>query len=306
MKHRFTGRTLVEAIRHQVMVACDERIARRIARECRVREFAAGSTLITQDENSTDIYLILQGSVDVFVNGRRIGSRTAGRHVGEMATILNSKRTATVKAQENCVVASLTRTRFHALAEAYPRQIWRALAEELADRLDKRRKLIREQNAKPYIFIGSSSQQRDVAEEIKRQIEAPELDVRVWSDPDVFEASDVNIETLTKETERADFAIIVFGKDDVQMSAGKRQFVPRDNVVFEAGLFIGCISRRRTFVVTPKNVKLRILTDLSGMTRLTFIKERRKQQSVHGFETRIDVSAATARIKARIKHDWVR
>jgi predicted nucleotide-binding protein len=53
--------------------------------------------------------------------------------------------------------------------------------------------------------------------------------------------------TFSKET---DFAAFVVTADDVTASRGRRKASPRDNVVFEIGLFMGAIGRERTFVVT--------------------------------------------------------
>lgn len=41
-------------------------------------------------------------------------------------------------------------------------------------------------------------------------------------------------------------------------------------MVFELGLFMGALSRDRTFVVVPHGVDLKIPTDLLGMTTLRY------------------------------------
>jgi predicted nucleotide-binding protein len=46
-----------------------------------------------------------------------------------------------------------------------------------------------------------------------------------------------------------DFAILVLTPDDLTQSRGKQQPSPRDNVVFELGLFIGALGRDRVFMV---------------------------------------------------------
>jgi predicted nucleotide-binding protein len=42
--------------------------------------------------------------------------------------------------------------------------------------------------------------------------------------------------------------------------------VARDNVIFEAGLFIGKIGRRKSFIVRPRNVQMQVPSDLNGIT----------------------------------------
>jgi len=45
---------------------------------------------------------------------------------------------------------------------------------------------------------------------------------------------------------------------------------PRDNVVFELGLFMGDVGAERAFVVKPRGVALKIPTDLLGMKSLEY------------------------------------
>lgn len=75
-----------------------------------------------------------------------------------------------------------------------------------------------------------------------------------------------------------DFAAFVFAQDDwtaasVPTSAPTvpGQASPRDNVVFEAGLFGGALGMRRTFILHAKGAKLP--TDLLGLTCVRYEEE---------------------------------
>jgi predicted nucleotide-binding protein len=62
----------------------------------------------------------------------------------------------------------------------------------------------------------------------------------------------------------------VFGADDKVVSRHRESDSPRDNVVFELGLFMGDVGPDRAFVVKPRGVALKIPTDLLGMKSLEY------------------------------------
>jgi predicted nucleotide-binding protein len=45
---------------------------------------------------------------------------------------------------------------------------------------------------------------------------------------------------------------------------------PRDNIIFEAGLFTGTLGRARTFLVYCRDTKISLPSDLAGVTAATF------------------------------------
>ena len=93
--------------------------------------------------------------------------------------------------------------------------------------------------------------------------------VKVWTD-DTFEASSFPIESLERELHRVDFAALVLSPDDRVISRGIATDAPRDNIVFELGLFMGALGRFRTFLVYPRGIETKIPTDLTGITALTY------------------------------------
>lgn len=94
-------------------------------------------------------------------------------------------------------------------------------------------------------------------------------DVVLWS-KDVFEPSHFVMDDLDAQLRTADFAILVAGTDDQVTSRGVQSGAPRDNVVFELGLFMGALSRNRTFLVVPIGTKLKIPSDLLGLTCIQY------------------------------------
>ena len=77
------------------------------------------------------------------------------------------------------------------------------------------------------------------------------------------------IEKLIKKTRECDFAVILLTKDDItfeENDGGKREIVPRDNCVFEAGLFTGALGPdfKRCFLLSSVE-QTALPTDLQGL-----------------------------------------
>ena len=117
---------------------------------------------------------------------------------------------------------------------------------------------------KPRLFIGSSIEGLTVAYAIQENLSF-NAEITVW-DQGVFNLSDTTIESLMAVIESSDFGVFVFTPDDITNIRGKKNHTVRDNVLFELGLFIGKIGRKRSFIVMPDNVEFHLPTDLLGIT----------------------------------------
>jgi hypothetical protein len=122
---------------------------------------------------------------------------------------------------------------------------------------------------KPRIFLGSSGKQAKLVQALTRGL-ADVADVEPWTA--VFNPGVSTLDRLVELTGEVDFAAFVFAQDDWTSSpsdpAATGQAAPRDNVVFEAGLFGGALGMRRTFILHAKGAKLP--TDLLGMTAVRY------------------------------------
>jgi len=90
---------------------------------------------------------------------------------------------------------------------------------------------------RPSIFIGSSSEGLEVARSLRTQLNN-DAEVTLWNEG-VFTLSQGYLEALANALPRFDFAVLVFSADDQVESRGVTQIAPRDNVMFELGLFMG-------------------------------------------------------------------
>jgi predicted nucleotide-binding protein with TIR-like domain len=122
---------------------------------------------------------------------------------------------------------------------------------------------------KPRIFLGSSGKQAKLVQALTRGL-ADVAEVEPWTA--VFNPGVSTLDRLVELTGEVDFAAFVFAQDDWISNpsdpAATGQASPRDNVVFEAGLFGGALGMRRTFILHAKGAKLP--TDLLGMTAVRY------------------------------------
>lgn len=122
---------------------------------------------------------------------------------------------------------------------------------------------------KPRIFLGSSGKQAKLIGALTRGL-SDIADVEPWTS--VFNPGVSTLDRLVELTREVDFAAFVFAQDDWTSNptdaAAGGQASPRDNVVFEAGLFGGTLGMRRTFILHAKGAKLP--TDLLGMTAVRY------------------------------------
>ena len=121
---------------------------------------------------------------------------------------------------------------------------------------------------KPRIFLGSSAEQAKLVQALTRGLQDV-AHVEPWTTS--FNPGTTALERLMELTREVDFAAFVFAHDDwtnsrprVSDPSGSGQASPRDNVVFEAGLFGAALGMRRTFILHATGSKLP--TDLLGLT----------------------------------------
>ena len=66
--------------------------------------------------------------------------------------------------------------------------------------------------------------------------------------------------------------MLVLTPYDVVEPRGERSDSPRDNVLFELGLFMGRLGRFRTFIVADRTTRLKLPSDLAGFTTADLVE----------------------------------
>jgi Predicted nucleotide-binding protein containing TIR-like domain len=123
---------------------------------------------------------------------------------------------------------------------------------------------------KPRLFIGSSTEGKDIADTLQLGLDY-DVETTVWHQG-VFGLSQGNLESLVNASRQYDFAALVLTPDDLKSKRGHLSGSPRDNVIFELGLFMGALGRDRTFIVYCRDNELDLPSDLAGVTSATFAK----------------------------------
>ena len=273
MERKFEGeagrRRLLDLLREQKIVQGSDALAEELSKLVEIKNLRAGDVLIEEGRDDTDLYFILDGVFNVIVRGKRIGQRSAGTQVGEMAAVQpGQRRSATVVAFSDSMVAKLTEVDLVALGMKFP-DIWRQIARELARRLLERNRFIAMSREKIRVFIVSSVEALPIARAVENAFEHDNFHVVLWPN-DVFRIANYPIEDLERELEVADFAVAIAQPDDLVNVRKRKRPAPRDNVIFELGFFMGRLGRTRAILMEPKGEDVKLPTDLKGVTTISY------------------------------------
>jgi predicted nucleotide-binding protein len=114
---------------------------------------------------------------------------------------------------------------------------------------------------KPRLFIGSSKEGQPIAEQVEKELSSI-ADCKIWCKQ--FEMGNSAYEDLVNKLSLYDYGVLIATSDDITYSRKTEKTSPRDNVIFEFGLFAGRLGRQRAFLMAESGVK--IPSDLNGIT----------------------------------------
>jgi|SRR5215468_3882347 len=122
--------------------------------------------------------------------------------------------------------------------------------------------------ATPSLFIGSSEEGLDLARAVRASLEA-DAEVTLWKDG-FFRPGFTYIDSLINSLSRFDFAVLVLRPEDFVISREVESLGPRDNVLFELGLFMGRFGKERTFMLHQAKTSIKLPSDLAGVATATY------------------------------------
>lgn len=117
------------------------------------------------------------------------------------------------------------------------------------------------------LFIGSSSEGKNIAEKLKTKIleECGDwIEPIIWNEKNVFALNASTFHNLTHLARKFEYGIFVATADDKVDKREQTSKCMRDNVLFESGMFLGSLGLTRAFLLVDDNVELP--SDYAGTT----------------------------------------
>ena len=102
--------------------------------EDRYDEFRQGETIFKEGDAATMMYIVLEGTVGLSVDGREVESVSTGGVLGEMALLGTGPHSATAAAATDCKLAPVDLRRFTLLVQQVPHfslQVMRVIVDRL-------------------------------------------------------------------------------------------------------------------------------------------------------------------------------
>ena len=123
---------------------------------------------------------------------------------------------------------------------------------------------------KSIVFLASSGRTLVLAEKLRDQLATDFCQAILWSEEGRLQPGATTIiEMLESAAQKYDFAVIILAKDDVLTLGDRQASKARDNCVFEVGLFMSAIGRKRCFLVNSVSPS-ELPSDLGGIISIQF------------------------------------
>lgn len=94
-------------------------------------------TLFSQGDEGSDAYMIVSGRMNVFVDKKRVGSMTDGEVFGELALLLNQRRSATIVTTTSTELIQITKDDLNRIIDSASEETKKMIM-QLCEALSKR------------------------------------------------------------------------------------------------------------------------------------------------------------------------
>lgn len=118
------------------------------------------------------------------------------------------------------------------------------------------------------IFIGGSTEGLKFAQKVQDAFHSTGIvQCKIWKS-DTFTYNSSFLESVTKASISYDFGVFIASNDDMANIRDVLEDIPRDNVVFEYGIFTGTLGYKRTYLLQEEGCKLP--SDVLGYSNPSF------------------------------------
>jgi CRP-like cAMP-binding protein len=114
--------------------SCSQKDLEKIAKAGDEVSMPAGSLIVDQGQTGREAFVVLEGTVTVKRNGKKVASLGPGTVVGELSLLDHGPRTATVICETDCTLLLLSQRHFMAVVDDVPALSHKLLA-SLAGRI---------------------------------------------------------------------------------------------------------------------------------------------------------------------------
>ncbi|MDF1758657.1 MAG: cyclic nucleotide-binding domain-containing protein [Legionellaceae bacterium] len=104
-----------------------------LSKSCSVMDFAVNETILTENEPGTDLYILVDGEVDIYKNENHIGTFKPYKCFGEMSLFADIPRTSTIISKERSIFLVIEKQDFLSITDEFP-QILRTIIKIVIDR----------------------------------------------------------------------------------------------------------------------------------------------------------------------------
>ena len=140
---------------------------------------------------------------------------------------------------------------------------------------------------KPRLFLGSSSNSKSLAVALVTAL-SHKFDVVPWFSDRVFRAGDHILGRLQEKALDCELAVFLLTPDDKVTSQRTKYHAPRDNVIFELGLFLSPLGGARCFFIVPSDYpSFKTPSDLFGVVSLRYDPTLPKHEAMKQVAKRI-------------------
>lgn len=148
------------------------------------------------------------------------------------------------------------------------------------------------------LFIGSSYEGLKIANKVKDIIQmkcGDWIECTIWNEGKVFSYNKSFLDSLVIASRTYDYGILIATADDMALIRKVFLKIPRDNVVFEMGLFLGSLGLTRAFLLADINSKLP--SDYNGITIPKFSIKKFNENSIDGIIKSLNSTRHTFSLK---------